>query len=73
MKNHITQILQKTDLRDRTQLAIYAFETLFNGLYRKPSASSRSFFMFKNDLSHVMSSLLLMTSDSIPKSLPKVK
>ncbi len=24
VKNHITQILQKTDLRDRTQLAIYA-------------------------------------------------
>ena len=24
VKNHITQILQKTNLRDRTQLAIYA-------------------------------------------------
>lgn len=26
VKNHITQILQKTDLRDRTQLAIYALK-----------------------------------------------
>ncbi len=29
VKNHITQILQKTDLRDRTQLAIYAVKHYF--------------------------------------------
>ena len=30
IKNHLTQILQKTDLRDRTQLAIYAVKHQLN-------------------------------------------